>query len=537
MRRQITCRVVGLLLFLAGAWRLVAQQPSAREPTPSLRTDFPAGLIELGTIDLPTHGRFVTAPDRVQFGADLMAAMGKTFPADRPAAAEQEPIAPGKFIPTFAVKYAGAQGWPPLEDAARFDLLDVSAGEAHAKVFATKEGNTWQRLKRLNPHLVVVQYELGPGEYNTASWGGLGDGWQWITKNHGIGTADRWTASGARYGEYLEAVPYRNERLMVIGNPNWQRYWLEAVEAKLWTKAGTAGAGVDGLFADNTRYAMIWQGRWLREGHRDQPDVPADYYRDGKHLPELWKAGTKEFLALAVPWLAERGRKLVLNYGDIVKQPEDWADLDSQPNPVFAAMEEGAFVHPWGRPDCFIFRPEKDWLLQVRTMRSLKQVRALMNVHGNVRSQAQDLTRMDAADADGNRAWDVLWYALTSFLQGYDDVRQNAYMNFTVWSYNRFYWFKEFDPRYLHLGKARGQMRRVEGERGHVYLREFDRGWVVTNPTSADARQVPVPAGKARILTHDTFEQAEAQPLVARFDLASRRGVLLLKEGHRCGQR
>jgi hypothetical protein len=109
-------------------------------------------------------------------------------------------------------------------------------------------------------------------------------------------------------------------------------------------------------------------------------------------------------------------------------------------------------------------------------------------------------------------------------------------MNFTVWSYNRFYWFKEFDPRYLHLGMARGEMRRVEGERGHVYLREFDDGWVVTNPTGADARQVPVPAGQARLLAHDTFEQAEAQPLLARFDLPSHRGVVLLKEGHRCHQ-
>ena len=171
-------------------------------------------------------------------------------------------------------------------------------------------------------------------------------------------------------------------------------------------------------------------------------------------------------------------RVLVLNYGDMSRFPDDWKDLDSQPHPVFAAMEEGAFVHPWGHPDRFIFLPEEQWLIQIRTMRSLKHVRALMNVHGNVLSQAQDATRMDAADAEGNRAWDVLWYAMTSFLQGYDDVRQNAYMNFTVWSYNRFFWFKEFDPRFLHLGKALEEMRRVEGEQGHVYVASSSTaGW------------------------------------------------------------
>src|SRR5579859_5373222 len=33
-----------------------------------------------------------------------------------------------KFIPSFAVKYGGPEGWPALEDAARFDLLVMGAG-------------------------------------------------------------------------------------------------------------------------------------------------------------------------------------------------------------------------------------------------------------------------------------------------------------------------------------------------------------------------------------------------------------------------
>jgi hypothetical protein len=124
---------------------------------------------------------------------------------------------------------------------------------------------------------------------------------------------------------------------------------------------------------------------------------------------------------------------------------------------------------------------------------------------------------------------------LTSFLQGYDDVRQNAYMNYTVWGYLRFYGLKEFDPRYFHLGRARGDMRRVEARQGHVYMREFDDGWVVTNPTTTDARGLAVPAGKARIVTHDTFEQADAQPLVTRCDVPSHHGIVLLKEGRKIG--
>jgi hypothetical protein len=118
----------------------------------------------------------------------------------------------------------------------------------------------------------------------------------------------------------------------------------------------------------------------------------------------------------------------------------------------------------------------------------------------------------------------------------FQNQRQNAYMNFTVWGYNRFYWFDEFDSKYLHLGRARDESRRVEGTGGHVYVREFDDGWAVMNPTSSDVREILVPGGgTARILGHDTFRQADPQSLVEQFELRSHRGVILLKPGRKAG--
>jgi len=115
-------------------------------------------------------------------------------------------------------------------------------------------------------------------------------------------------------------------------------------------------------------------------------------------------------------------------------------------------------------------------------------------------------------------------------------VRQNAYMNFTVWNYNRFYWLDEFDPQHLHLGRARGEFRRVEGVGGHVYLREFDDGWAVVNPTTSDARGIHVPGGgTARVLDHDTFKHPDRKPLIDQFNLPSHRGVILLKPGKQVG--
>ena len=453
------------------------------------------------------------------------------------AAGENPSVAPGKFIPTFAVKYGGTRGWPPAEEAARFDLLDVSAAVSHSKVHASKHGNTWQTLKHLNPHIVVLLYQNGPCMYNTASWGQLGQGWDWIKQQHGIGSADRWTAVGLRNGGYLQRKPYPVERLMHLGNRNWQEFWVHQTYSKFWSGEAPMGEGADGIFADNTRYAL--PPGWHVEDEPGREDVPRDNSGDGPYRPEVYKADMKHFFTWAIPWCEERGVKLVPNFGNMVREPETWEELDREPHPPFAAMEEGAFVHPWGtlgRQGNFVFWPEKQWLNQVIAMRGLKHVRALMNVHGPAISDANDIRRMDAADASGNRAWDVLWYAIASFLQGYDTARQNAYMNFTVWGYSRFYWLDEFDPEYLHLGHARGESRRVDGVEGHVYLREFDDGWAVVNPTKTDARGIPVPGGeRARVLDHDTFKQPDQQPLVEQCDLSSHRGAILLKPGKLAG--
>lgn len=439
--------------------------------------------------------------------------------------------APGGFIPVFAIKYGGSGGWPQLKDAARFDLLVMGAGSAQPHPDPSIPGNTWRVLKTLHPGLVMLLYEIGPGEYNTASWGRLGQGWNWITTQHGIGSPDRWTALGAKSGQYLQGQNYGNERLMLPGNTAWQQYWLENVYAKYWSNPDDPTAIADGIFSDNTSYTMPYVGGWFTQGHPESPDVPLDYYSDGQYNAPLFHAQMASFFARAFPWLAAKKLKLALNFGEMDRRPEDWAELDRQPDAPFAAMEEGAFVHPWGGRGSFVFRPEKEWLEQIRVMRHLQHVRALMNVHGPVAGDVKGFARMDARDAVGNRAWDVLWYALASFLQGINKQRSNALMNFTAWSYTEFYWLKEFDPQYLHLGRVAGESLRVEARQGHVYLRAFDKGWAVVNPTPEPALGIDVPNGQARVIDHAVLDHPETSPLVSQFDLPAHRGIMLLKPG------
>jgi len=374
------------------------------------------------------------------------------------AGADQEAIAPGKFIPTYAIKYGGAVGWPPAEEAARFDLIDGQGTVGDATALASEHGNTWQTLKHLNPHIIILLYQNGP--------------------QRGAGNN--------------------------LTDPNWRQSWVEQTFAKFWSGEEPVGKDADGIFMDNSR---------------------------------PWYAPTTTTDLLL--WPTERDIKLVMNFGHMASRPEDWVELDTSRHPPFAAMEEGAFFHPWGtlgREGNIVFWAEDQWLNQVNLMRGLKHVRALMNVHARLLSDAEGLSRMDAVDASGIRVWDALWYAISSFLQGFDTERQNAYMNFTMWVYARFYWLDEFDPQYLHLGSARGDFARLDSAQGHVYARGFDDGWAVVNPTEQDAMGVPVPGGgQARVLNHDNFKQAEAQPLVSQFDLPVHRGVILLKPGKRAG--
>jgi hypothetical protein len=432
-------------------------------------------------------------------------------------------VAPGKFIPTFAIIYAGRKSEEVLREAARFDLIDAGA-------YIVTDNGIWPKLKKLNPHLKIVVYQMGPGEFNTKIALHPGQDWAWITANHGIGSTDRWTAIGT-HGDYLQS---NNERLMFIGSPAWQRSWIDAAN-RFWAPT-SAFRDTDGIFSDNTNYEWPSYDRWYRQGTQEL-DVPADYYPNGVYDPDRWKSQIKTFLDRAVTGLADQQQRLFIpNFGFMSKDPQSWHDLDSQPHPVFAAMEEGAFATPWGKPGEFTFYSEQEWLNQVDTMRHLQHTRALMSVHGIPKSEVKDLSLMDVADSSGTRGWDALWFGVTSFLQGYDDVRQNAYFGFTVWGYNgKAFWLDEFDPAHLNLGHAQGESHRVDAAAGHCYVREFDAGWAVVNPTDTLVKGVPVPQGQARALDHYTFEHPDTSPLVARFDLPAHRGIVLLKSGRHAG--
>jgi hypothetical protein len=444
-------------------------------------------------------------------------------------AAEEAPLAAEKFIPTFAICYGNAQGARSTEETARFDMLICSCSRKQATLWGREGRNSWESLKALNPDMVLAIYALGPGEYNTASWGQTGDGWEWIKANHGKDSADPWIAVGAESGAYLQAAPYPNERLMVLGNPNWRRYWIENTYEDYWGGRKQVDLrGADALFADNVQFRIIWTGQWRVEGQPDRPDVPSAYYRDGQWLQDAWHADAKAFLEEGGSWFGQRGIKLIANFGYLGSNPGYWEELEALSHPPFAAMEEGGFVCPWGGDGkSFKFW---DWEKKLAPFSKLRKVKALMVNHAGPFA-GEGLAAMDSPDANGMTGWDALWFSLTSFLLGFDDVSRNGLMSFTIWGYSEYHWFDEFDPQYLHLGKALGPFEK----RGAVHFREFEDGWVAVNGLAQAAKDVAVPRGKARVLNHANFKTWDQVPLVESFDLPAHRGVVLLKEGRQAG--
>lgn len=439
--------------------------------------------------------------------------------------------APDKFIPTFTFKYGGPTGAPSLEETAKFDLLIVSSSKYYNRTWSDGKHNSWQSLKKINPDMVILTYKVAPSRYNTASWGEIGKGWEWMKKHHGIDSEDRWIAQGVQHKDYLQSPVYANERLALPGNPNWRKYWIETVYDDFWGgKKGIDADGIDGLFVDVATFKMITN--WLRAGHSNQKDHPQKYYINGEYKQDRWRADMATFFKEAIPWMKKKNLIFVPNFGYMKSHPEYWKQLEEMPQPPFAAMEESGFINPYGKGSFNSW----GWEETLQTMSRVKKTRMLMTAHASFESKATGLERMNVVGSshthgDEMNGWDGLWFAMTSFLLGFDDIKRNAYMNFTVWGFSKYHWLDEFDPKYLHLGRAKGNYIKQNG----LFIREFEDGWVIVNSTRNDLKKIAAPQKDVRVIYHENFKTTQRVPLVSHFDLSAHRGIILLKKGRKIG--
>jgi hypothetical protein len=377
---------------------------------------------------------------------------------------------------------------------------------------------------------------MGPTEYNTADWGEFTEGWPWMVTNHGIHTADPWIARGLHADAMLQNKAYSAERLMLPGKPAWQAYWADRAYTQVFSVPAPGADGADGVFADNTT-AGNWIS-WLDEGTTTEDLAQAYTNADGSAKADQWRTDVLSALKVAVPALSAKGAGLMPNYGGMGRKENHWDALDALPQPPVMALQEDGFVSPYGDTKDKVSFHSWDWDGKVREFARLKTTRAMMTSHGLNLVSPDDrtaaLAQMDTKDPNGESGWDALWFSLGSFLLGFDDVRGNGYLYFTIWNGARMVYFDEFDPHHLHLGKAVAPFDVKDG----VYVREFDDGWVVvnpqlfTNPTGMKTLKFAVPSGKARVVSHANLNGASSAALVTSVDVPPGKSFVLLKEGH-----
>jgi chitodextrinase len=418
----------------------------------------------------------------------------------------------------FLVYYGGG---PPLaaSDAARlakFDLLDIDRFR-----YNSIAPTTWSAIKSLNPNIGIFLYEDGPESQNymdataVVSINGLGR--HDVSRGHSMGSLNGnhpelflLDSSGNRIYSTGFSNPGANQYwyLMDFGSSAYQAYWVEAIRADIANQPWVA----DGVHADNC-LTFSAAGGYSAASSKYPSDA-------------AWSSAMNNFTSAITAGLHGFGQKLWCNKGSsyVDAGAAAWRALDALPNPPDVMADEGAFAVAFG-PWSTQFFPEGNWKNQVDVMGAIKNSKVAMFSH----TQLQE--GQSGTDNWGQPVtyWQTLWYALGSFLLGKNDALNNAYFGFfgNNASYNKIWWYDEYDK--IDLGKALGSYTVTTVGGVNVYSREFEKGYVLVNPTPNSAASVTLPQ-PVQQLTHDNLlSLLSSLPIVTAIPLSAHNAAILLK--------
>ncbi len=454
--------------------------------------------------------------------------MGETGRMDVPPAAGEEPWI---RVAAIASRFASDR-LPDVNEVARFHLLVASVEQT--QTWAGDGSDAWTNLRTLAPDMRIFLAVETPANY--APYEEIGDGWDWIVENHGVDAADRWTAVGVENPtSYLR---WSTHYAMTLEPQTWRAYWIEAARTSLVEQIGAeALANVDGIYIlAQAGYRYPVAGAWEAEVSPGvlEPDDPADYHDGVDYDDAKFRTDFDLLLDEAIEGFGEDGLEVAVGFSGL-HETEHWSALDGRAQPVAFAFTSAGLIQQWGATYSVVHYETK--LEQAATVHNMGFV------HGNQGASAAipgtGLAKMDATAMTGPgegatemTGWEALWFALAGYTATADFDRDDQYFYFSVWGFNEFHWFDEYDPELLHLGTPRDARFDLDG----ATMREFDDGWVVLNGTQTDLTGVRVPEGSARVITHDNFRAPETAELVDNFDLPLHRGVILLREGANIGR-
>ncbi len=423
-------------------------------------------------------------------------------------------LAAAKFIPTFALYYnvgygsnISAASTTLLEN---FDLIDTS------RILAANSSSIWSTIKAADPNVEIYLYELGPQDYinedtfpqvslnSIARYNVVPNGSTLTSLNQNYPGLFLLDSGGNRI--YLDGSP--NEYQMDFGSTTYQDYWLKAVDEDIISKPWVA----DGIFADNCN-----------------PTIPGLSSTTVAYPTDsTWSAAMFSFVNTITTGLHGYGQKLWCNMGSTANPTGSamWLALDKSPNPPDVLMEEGAFAASWGSNDVYFF-PEGQWVSQVNTEYAMQNVKVAML--GNTKLSEGG----SGTDNLGNPVtfWQAFYYALGSFLLGKNDVRNNDYFSFyplySISTNQGPWWYDEYND--INLGEALGPYTMSVDNGVDLYWREFQKGYVVVNPTPNNAAAWTIPEPSRQITHDDLLTPLNTIPVITSIALNGHNAAILLK--------
>ncbi len=451
------------------------------------------------------------------------------------------------FIPTAAVLYGTIgkdrpENCYPLEEAAKFSFLDLSTSiigktKRWCKLSdGTYTENQIKYIKSINESTIIFLYRFSPTEINWVASKKPASGKEYFEKlisTNGIGSEDRWFAIGKRSGDYLVDMNYPQYVAMEMGNQNWVSFWIEQGWEDMWGDDPVVNAkGSDGILVDGAQmypysnFPFCPMSKWDTQNQKclEERDYPDTYWDNGWKF-DLYKQHLFTFIERAVPWYRGRNIEMMFN---VWKLNDEYVAFLNQIKAH--AMEECGFI-------CISrYPPDRThWEGRLKNLQNAKNF-SILNTNTLIIPSGSGIQKRDEVvllDKEGRevRGWDVLWFAMTSFLLGYDPEKKNGYFHFSVGGdkldfYRDAYWFDEYESAYLDLGKPLGL---ASKNNSGVWERRFERGWVWVN-MSDTSQSVEVPSGRARIVDHYTFKDPQNVEPVDGFRLGPARGVIGLLE-------
>ncbi|MHB8660392.1 MAG: putative glycoside hydrolase [Minisyncoccota bacterium] len=416
-----------------------------------------------------------------------------------------------KFIPTFAVYYGVGISAASTTLLENFDLID-----ADRRLVTTDGNGLWSTIRAADPNALIYLYELGTqtadnedtfpqvqlnsiARYNTVPSGSTLAS---LNENYpGLFLLDPG-------GNRIDIPGYTNDYEMDFGSTTYQTYWLTAVNEDIINQPWVA----DGIFADNCNA------------------LPGELSSTTAEYPtnSAWSAAMISFVSAITTGLHGYGQKLWCNMGATNTSAGSavWLTLDKSPEHPDALMEEGAFARSWGAGDVQ-FPDEAEWLDQVNTEYAMQNTKVTML------GQTKLPEGRSGTDNWGNPVtfWQAFYYALGSFLLGKNDVSNNDYFSFYP-SYNipgneGPWWYDEYT--HIDLGQALGPFTKSVVNGVDLYWREFQKGYVVVNPTQNDVPSWTIPQPSQQ-LTHDNLLTSRSTiPVVTTIALDSDSAAILLK--------